>query len=66
MVHPGTLFIRDNGAFLYIPMKIGVKFEHCSALGTWGEGGGGGTCLDSLARCAATKALAWPKKTSGR
>jgi hypothetical protein len=29
MVYPGTLFIGDNGAFLCIPMKIGVKFEHC-------------------------------------
>ena len=29
MVCPGTLFIGDNGAFLCIPMKIGVKFEHC-------------------------------------
>jgi hypothetical protein len=27
MVYPGTLFIGDNGAFLCIPMKIGVKFE---------------------------------------
>jgi hypothetical protein len=29
MVYPGTLFIGDNGAFLYIPMKMGAKFEHC-------------------------------------
>jgi hypothetical protein len=29
MVHPGTLFIGDSGAFLCIPMKIGVKSEHC-------------------------------------
>jgi hypothetical protein len=28
MVYTGTLFIGDNGAFLCIPMKIGVKFEH--------------------------------------
>jgi hypothetical protein len=28
MVHPGTLFIGDSGAFLCIPMKIGVKSEH--------------------------------------
>jgi hypothetical protein len=28
-VHPGDLSIGDNGAFLCIPMKIGVKFEHC-------------------------------------
>jgi hypothetical protein len=28
MVYPGTLFIGDNGAFLCIPMQIGVKFEH--------------------------------------
>jgi hypothetical protein len=28
MVYPGTLFVGDNGAFLCIPMKIGVKFEH--------------------------------------
>jgi hypothetical protein len=28
VVHPGTLFIGDSGAFLCIPMKIGVKFEH--------------------------------------
>jgi hypothetical protein len=28
MVYPGTLFIGDNGAFLCIPMKIGVRFEH--------------------------------------
>jgi hypothetical protein len=28
MVYPGNLFIGDNGAFLCIPMKIGVKFEH--------------------------------------
>jgi hypothetical protein len=28
MVYPGTLFIGDNGAFLCIPMKIGVTFEH--------------------------------------
>jgi hypothetical protein len=27
MVYPGTLFIGDNGAFLCIPMKIGVRFE---------------------------------------
>jgi hypothetical protein len=32
MVCPGTLFIGDNGAFLCIPMKIGVKFEHCFKL----------------------------------
>jgi hypothetical protein len=30
MVYPGTSFIGDNGAFLCIPMKIGVKFEHCA------------------------------------
>jgi hypothetical protein len=30
MVHPGTLFIGHNGAFLCIPMKIGVKSEHWS------------------------------------
>jgi hypothetical protein len=30
MVYPVTLFIGDNGAFLCIPMKIGVKFEHCA------------------------------------
>jgi hypothetical protein len=29
MVHPGTLFTGDSGAFLCIPMKTGVKFEHC-------------------------------------
>jgi hypothetical protein len=31
LVYPGTLFIvlGDNGAFLCIPMKTGVKFEHC-------------------------------------
>jgi hypothetical protein len=29
MVHPGTLFIGDSGAFLCIPMKIGAKSEHC-------------------------------------
>jgi hypothetical protein len=29
MVYPDTLFIGDNGAFLCIPIKIGVKFEHC-------------------------------------
>jgi hypothetical protein len=28
MVCPGTLFIGDNGAFLCIPMNIGVNFEH--------------------------------------
>jgi hypothetical protein len=36
MVYPGTLFIGDNGAFLFIPMKIGVKFEHWLAIGTPG------------------------------
>jgi hypothetical protein len=29
MVYPGTLFIGDSGVFLCIPMKIGVKSEHC-------------------------------------
>ena len=29
VVYPGTLFTGDNGAFLCIPMKIGVEFEHC-------------------------------------
>ena len=29
MVHPDSLSIGDNGAFPCIPMKIGVKFEHC-------------------------------------
>jgi hypothetical protein len=29
-VYPGTLFIGGNGVFLCIPMKIGVKFEHCA------------------------------------
>jgi hypothetical protein len=29
-VYPGTLFIGDSGAFLCIPMQIGVKFEHCN------------------------------------
>jgi hypothetical protein len=30
MVYPATLllFIGDNGVFLCIPMKLGVKFEH--------------------------------------
>jgi hypothetical protein len=33
MVHPGTLFIGDSGAFLCIPIKTGVKFEHwCSGV----------------------------------
>jgi hypothetical protein len=27
MVYPGTLFIGDNGAFLCIPMNIGIKFR---------------------------------------
>ena len=27
MVYPGTLFIGDNGAFLCMPTKTGVKFE---------------------------------------
>ena len=31
-MYPGTLFIGDNGAFLCIPMKIGVKFEHWPAV----------------------------------
>jgi hypothetical protein len=29
MAYPGTLFTGDSGAFLCIPMRIGVKFEHC-------------------------------------
>ena len=33
MVYPGTLFIRDNGAFLCIPMKMGVKCEQGGHLG---------------------------------
>jgi hypothetical protein len=37
MVYSGTLFMGDNGAFLLvclcIPMKIGVKFEHCAGRG---------------------------------
>jgi hypothetical protein len=33
MMHPGTLFIGDSGAFLCIPMKVGVKSEHCDAVG---------------------------------
>jgi hypothetical protein len=28
VVYPGTLFIGDNGAFLCIPMKMGLKFDH--------------------------------------
>ena len=28
MVYPSTLLIGDNGAFLCIPMKIEVNFEH--------------------------------------
>jgi hypothetical protein len=32
MVHPGTLFIGDNGAFLCISVKIAVKFEHCEGV----------------------------------
>jgi hypothetical protein len=46
MVYPGTLFIQgDNGAFLCIPMKIGVKFEH--------RGNGGGDDLNDaqFGRC---------------
>jgi hypothetical protein len=48
MVHPGTLFIGDSGAFLCIPMTIGVKSEHWrerapSGMGSghqWGSGSG--------------------------
>jgi hypothetical protein len=29
MVYPDTCFIGDSGAFLCIPMKTGVKSEHC-------------------------------------
>jgi hypothetical protein len=31
MVCPGALSIGDDGAFLCIPMQIGVKFEHWRA-----------------------------------
>jgi hypothetical protein len=34
MVYPGTLFIGDSGAFLRIPMKVGVKSEHCGVRGS--------------------------------
>jgi hypothetical protein len=37
MVYPGTLFIGDNRAFLCIPMKIGVKFEHWRETGPRGR-----------------------------
>ena len=38
MVCLGTLFIGDNMAFLCIPMKTGVKSEHCLKGARAGDG----------------------------